>query len=392
MTPDFTNLPDEAQHLLEHLRKQRIAYGLPPDPPKPLTLSEMKEGEARNAAAAITDAIYRYGGTRAGTDAHRVWLSHNPVHDRDLPAFAHQTVAADCWAADEAEALAIIAWGQPEWPGQYPSRDWRALFTRVGEQVPLPLCSDEDCPIPHNQPLRIWRAAFVSEKRGLAWTTHRNTATWFATRGDMSGRGRTMRLWTTTVPAERVYAHITRRGESEVVCDVRGLPLDEEDVTIPPNAEKYDRSGGHWWVKCTQGHTHYGENGAAGILLRHTDPAGNVRVLLHQRNPETDQAGTLGYPGGAIDDTETPEQAARREMAEETGLTDLPSAADQFVLDHGTWTYTTFIIDVADAVVPDTTTWEASKARWVAPSEVGDMLLVGGAAEAIRHAAEWQPE
>lgn len=55
---------------------------------------------------------------------------------------------------------------------------------------------------------------------------------------------------------------------------------------------------------------------AAGVLL--TSPAG--RVLLMRRRPGgEDHGGEWAFPGGGIEDGETAEQAARRELSEETG-------------------------------------------------------------------------
>lgn len=55
----------------------------------------------------------------------------------------------------------------------------------------------------------------------------------------------------------------------------------------------------------------------AGILL--VDPAG--RVLLQHRDEHAPVSpNKWGQPGGGIDPGETPEAAARRELAEETGL------------------------------------------------------------------------
>lgn len=384
-------LPPEARAMLDNTRKMREMYGYPPDPPEPLTLEQMKAGEHRNAEHAIADALNRYGGTRAGQDANRLWFSHNPVHDRDLPEFAYATIGTNCWAPEDAEALAIIAWSQPEWPGQHPAGFWRAIFTRVAESTPLPLCSDDDCPLPHDQPLRVYRAAFSSAKRGLAWTTDRNTATWFAARGDMSGKRKRMRMWTTEVPADRVYAHITGRSESEIVCDVRGLRLTSEPLHIPPNAETFDRHGGHWWVTCTHGHRHYGEHGAAGLLLRHVDTDGTIRLLLHQRGAATDHAGTWGYPGGAVGEGESPEDAARRETAEEASLTNLPAVVDEYVLDHGDWTYTTLIVDMPDQSATTAPSWEGGQGRWATAAEIAHLPLVTGADAAIAHALAGAP-
>lgn len=54
---------------------------------------------------------------------------------------------------------------------------------------------------------------------------------------------------------------------------------------------------------------------AAGLLLIH-----DGRLLLLRRRPDCDAGGCWAYPGGKIEAGETPEQAARREVWEETGL------------------------------------------------------------------------
>lgn len=57
--------------------------------------------------------------------------------------------------------------------------------------------------------------------------------------------------------------------------------------------------------------------GAAGVLL--VAPSG--RVLLMRRSPGgADHGGEWAFPGGVIEEGETAEQAARRELEEETGL------------------------------------------------------------------------
>ena len=53
---------------------------------------------------------------------------------------------------------------------------------------------------------------------------------------------------------------------------------------------------------------------ALAVVLR----AGNV-LLVRRRNPP--DAGLWGFPGGKCERGETPEQAALRELAEETGVT-----------------------------------------------------------------------
>src|SRR5436853_3268082 len=58
---------------------------------------------------------------------------------------------------------------------------------------------------------------------------------------------------------------------------------------------------------------------ASAIVLR--DSAAGPEVLLVQRTPKARfMGGAWVFPGGAVDDGETPEQTARRELEEEAAL------------------------------------------------------------------------
>lgn len=81
-------------------------------------------------------------------------------------------------------------------------------------------------------------------------------------------------------------------------------------------------SNGDRYVTCSKGHTHWGANGAAGLLIRHRGEDGRQRYLLQKRSNsaiETDHPDTWSIPGGAIGRDETPEQGAMREAREELG-------------------------------------------------------------------------
>ena len=130
-------------------------------------------------------------------------------------------------------------------------------------------------------------------------------------------------------------------------------------------------SDGDGWLRCAQGHEHWGRYGAAGLLAVAPGPY----VLLQHRAPWSHGGDTWGVPGGARTSTETPEQAARRETVEETGL-DLAGLVvhAQHVSDHGTWSYTTFVASVPERlpVIPDR---ESVDLRWVAVDEVTRLPL-----------------
>jgi 8-oxo-dGTP diphosphatase len=77
-------------------------------------------------------------------------------------------------------------------------------------------------------------------------------------------------------------------------------------------ADRADR-----WTFCRLGHIHWGVLGGAGILLRHAPEREQPVYLLTERSRWVDEGGTWGIPGGTIHQGESPEEAARREAAEE---------------------------------------------------------------------------
>jgi mutator protein MutT len=76
---------------------------------------------------------------------------------------------------------------------------------------------------------------------------------------------------------------------------------------------------------------------AAGIMY----VSGNS-VLLLKRSPKGEEEGTWAFPGGKLEDGETPEQAAIRESQEETGLS--PGQIERIDhTDNGAVAFTTFL-------------------------------------------------
>jgi hypothetical protein len=225
------------EDLLNSTRETREQYGyeVPEgEIPAPLSLAEMKEGEIRNATTLIAETIAHHRGKRDLDNWVEVWHSR-VTHNRDLPAFAMHTIAADCWTPDEARTLAEASWTMPEWPGQYDRQDWFQVFNEVGF-----ICSVvEDGGTCQWHPaedavgsdtVQVWRGALSSAKRGMSWTTDRDRALWFVRRGDMSGKGRKMRLWTAQAEPERVLAHFHRRSEDEFVLDPTRMKITEEQL------------------------------------------------------------------------------------------------------------------------------------------------------------------
>lgn len=173
------------------------------------------------------------------------------------------------------------------------------------------------------------------------------------------------------------------------------------------------RGDGDGWVHCALGHRHWGRHGAAGLLLRHVAPTGprgaggpdgeggaggeggeggedrgdgaaghGVRLLMQHRAPWSAEGGTWGVPGGARDSSETALEAATRECAEETGVPpQLVRPRGAYVVDHGGWSYTTVIADIASR--PRLQRQEESLAlEWVPEDEVEELPLHPGFASA----------
>lgn len=142
------------------------------------------------------------------------------------------------------------------------------------------------------------------------------------------------------------------------------------------------------FIQCSQGHHHWGPNGAAGLMLSHTDEQGVKRYLLQHRSPHVDYGNTWSIPGGALDPNETPEQAAHREASEEFG--ELP----HYQVDHratancGGWQYHTVHGTVdqrfdprEDMLDPEYGMTEGY-GRWFTPEEINRLPLHPGFANA----------
>lgn len=130
---------------------------------------------------------------------------------------------------------------------------------------------------------------------------------------------------------------------------------------------------------CERGHVHWGQFGAAGLLLRHTGV--EKRYLLQLRARGTQQGGSWGLPGGALGWGEPPYAGALREAREEMGA--LPELKPRVigVDDHGGWTYYTAVADVAEPFTPSGGDGEGVAYRWCTAAEVPTMRLHPGLAE-----------
>jgi 8-oxo-dGTP diphosphatase len=141
---------------------------------------------------------------------------------------------------------------------------------------------------------------------------------------------------------------------------------------------------GNGWVRCAQGHRHWGRFGAAGLLAYVPGNDGMVTVLLQRRSWWGNHPGTWGPPGGARDSHESAVAAALREAAEEC---DLPAGqvAVAGILrdDHGGWSYHTVIAAAREPFAVRTASAETAEVDWMPGDEVGRLALHPG------FAAQW---
>jgi 8-oxo-dGTP pyrophosphatase MutT (NUDIX family) len=135
---------------------------------------------------------------------------------------------------------------------------------------------------------------------------------------------------------------------------------------------------GDRFVRCGQGHVHWGRYGAAGLLAHH-----DGHVLLQHRAKLTIGGGTWGVFGGARDREEEPVAAALRETSEESTL-DATEVTVHALMheDHGGWAYDTVIATVPSLLDVQPASWESRDAAWVPVDEVAGHNLFAPFADA----------
>ena len=132
------------------------------------------------------------------------------------------------------------------------------------------------------------------------------------------------------------------------------------------------RRSGDGFITLADGSVRWGRFGAAGVLFRHAGADSDVSFFLALRSLHCHRGGTWAIPGGAIDEGETPIEAALREFAEEVGpLPDQYEIGELHEDDHGGWSYWTVVLDVAERFeAPPVRSWETDDVRWIPAHEV----------------------
>lgn len=130
----------------------------------------------------------------------------------------------------------------------------------------------------------------------------------------------------------------------------------------------------------------WGLFGAAGVVfvLR---PAGEpTLVMLQRRSMWAHEGGTWSCAGGAIDQGETPYEAALREASEEVG--EIPpqrKVLGEYVFAPATdWSYTTVVLEV-DELFGGSVNFETDEVAWVPVHLVDNLSLHAGFAAAWPH-------
>ena len=156
----------------------------------------------------------------------------------------------------------------------------------------------------------------------------------------------------------------------------------------PSNAVAYQHHNGDYKVTCERGCTdakgysgHWGQHGAAGMLVRHQDQQGTTRFLLQQRGFQQQHGGTWSVPGGGLHASEQgkPHRAAFREMKEEMGR-NIPELRVSHIHhdDHGGWGYHTVVADTHHPFAPSQPSSEHLGSGWFTEDEVDRMNLHPG--------------
>lgn len=212
---------EEVERLLKYMGDMREMYHMPREG-GPLTLAELKRGEAINAEMAVQQTVMEHNGKQdmEPNDYFMYWHKR-PTHSRDLPDYAIKTAIAGCYTPDGLRDIVADAWSLPEFPeSNYSSQHWNVLFTLAG---PFHSTPDGISALRVRSIPTLYRGAVHSRRKGMAWTTDLAVAKKFAERfsGPSFGTGH---IWTLdSVPHSRVLARFNCRGESEWVINTKGL-------------------------------------------------------------------------------------------------------------------------------------------------------------------------
>jgi 8-oxo-dGTP pyrophosphatase MutT (NUDIX family) len=136
---------------------------------------------------------------------------------------------------------------------------------------------------------------------------------------------------------------------------------DDDEIGTGDHALTTDKSGKFW-----------GNAGAGGVFYCKS----TKKFLLAFRSAHVNEPHTWGVWGGAIDDDESPLQAVKREVQEETGYKGNYQIIPSFVYKKGDFQYHNFVIVVEKEFDPKLD-WETEKFGWFALDEFPTPLHFG---------------
>ena len=136
---------------------------------------------------------------------------------------------------------------------------------------------------------------------------------------------------------------------------------DEDEIGKGKHALTTDKSGKFW-----------GHAGAGGIFYAEK----TKKFLLAFRSEYVNEPHTWGVWGGAIDRKESPEEAVKREIREETGYEGKYKLIPLYVYQKGDFKYHNFLIVIPAEFTPSLD-WETEKFGWFALNEFPSSLHFG---------------
>ena len=163
--------------------------------------------------------------------------------------------------------------------------------------------------------------------------------------------------------AAKLYKSLGGKWQAEATFLQRleATAAKDEDIGSGDYALTTDKSGKFW-----------GSAGAGGVF--YAEDTG--RLLLAYRSGYVNEPHTWGVWGGAVDENETPEQAVKREIREETGYSGSYTLEPIWVYRKGDFRYHNFLIRVPHEFSPKLC-WETEGFLWTLPPKSPKPLHFG---------------
>lgn len=165
---------------------------------------------------------------------------------------------------------------------------------------------------------------------------------------------------------------IARKTYNQNAFKPRSIPpISEAYMSYEDIMKLYEGDTDHQKVLAKTGF--WGKQGAGAIIMAQD----TRRILLPKRSQYVQEPDTWGVWGGAIDDGESPREAAKREIHEESGYTGkLVNIIPLYVFENQAFRYYNYLILIEREFEPRLD-WETSEARWVELNNLPSPLHFG---------------